>query len=50
MSYVTAENITRLDKSISLEDIPQITISQEKAKQLCDSLTEKLNIPFMVHY
>ena len=50
MSYVTAENITRLDKSISLEDIPQITISQEKAKQLCDSLTEKLNIPFMMHY
>lgn len=50
MSYVTAENITRLDKSISLEDIPQITISQENAKQLCDSLTEKLNIPFMMHY
>ena len=50
ISYVTAENITRLDKSISLEDIPQITISQEKAKQLCDSLTEKLNIPFMMHY
>lgn len=49
MSYVTAE-ITRLDKSISLEDIPQITISQENAKQLCDSLTEKLNIPFMMHY
>ncbi len=50
MSYVTAENIARLNKSISLEDIPQITISQKKAKQLCDDLTERLNIPFMMHY
>lgn len=30
MSYVTAENITRLDKSISLEDIPQITIRRKR--------------------
>lgn len=30
ISYVTAENITRLDKSISLEDIPQITIRRKR--------------------
>lgn len=40
MSYVTAENITRLDKSISLEDIPQITI-RRKGKAAVRQLDRK---------
>lgn len=50
MSYATAENISHLDISTNLVDIPEMTISQAEAKQLCDDLTAKLNIPFMAHY
>ena len=50
MSYAAAENISHLDRTISLEDIPEMTISRAEAKQLCYDLTAKLNIPFMAHY
>ena len=47
MDYALAQNISDL---VDLEDISDITITDNQARELCDALVEKLDIPGMACY
>ena len=50
MHYELPGNVSRLYPAVDITSIPDIKITEAEARQICDELTSKLDIPGMTHY